>query len=133
MSDYRRSLSGHFKASKAPDTVVEHEKEIFGRRSGTVREPGLVDCLTEQDFQHQRDLPRPVWEKRHVKGKQFNEYFVRQKAPLILSCMGAATRMMAGLGYPPEVYTQNGSECGNFILKDCKNQKKIWELLNVFN
>ena len=103
----------------------EYKKEIFGRRSGTVREPGLVDCLTEQDFQHQLDLLRPLWDKRHVKGRQFYEYFVRQKAPLILSCMGAATRMMAGLGYPPEVYTQNGSECGNFILKHCKNKKNL--------
>ena len=39
--------------------------------------------------------------------------------------MGAATRMMAGLGYPPEVYTQNGSECGNFILKHCKNKTNL--------
>ena len=84
-----------------------------------------MDCLTEQDFQHRLDLLRPVWDKRHVKGRQFYEYFVRQKAPLILSCMGAATRMMAGLGYPPEVYTQNGSECGNLILKHCKNKKNL--------
>ena len=31
---------------------------------------------------------------------------------------------MAGLGYLPEVYTQNGSECGNLILKHCKNKQK---------
>ena len=56
----------------------EYKKEIFGRRSGTVREPGLVDCLTEQDFQHRLNLLRPVWDKRHVKGRQFYEYFARQ-------------------------------------------------------
>ena len=78
----------------------EYKKKIFGRRSGTVREPGLVDCLTDQDFQHRLNRLRPVWDKRHVKGRQFYEYFVRQKAPLILSSMGAATRMMAGLGCP---------------------------------
>ena len=92
------------------------KKEIFERRSGTLQEPGLVDCLTEQDFQHRLDLLRPVWDKRHMKGKQFSEYFVRQKAPLILSCMGAATRMMEGLGYPHEVYTQNSSECGSVVI-----------------
>ena len=67
----------------------------------------------------------PVWEKRHSKGRQFYEYFVRQKAPLVLSCMGAATRMMAGLEYPPDVYTQNGSECANFIIKHAKTKNKL--------
>ena len=55
----------------------------------------------------------------------FIEYFVRQKAPLVLSCMGAATRMIAGLGYPPDVYTQNGSECANFIIKHAKTKNKL--------
>ena len=98
-----------------------YKKEILGRGSGTVREPGMVDCLTKQDLQHGLDLFCPVWGKKHMKGRQFYEYFVCQKAPLILSCMGAATRMNAGLGYPPKGYSQNDSECGNFILKHCKN------------
>ena len=64
----------------------DYKKEIFGRRSGTVREPGLVDCLhvAGQDFQHRLDLLRPVWDKRHMKGRQFYEYFVRQKANTLL-------------------------------------------------
>lgn len=28
------------------------------------------------------------------------------------------------MGYPPYVYTQNGSECANFIIKHAKNQNK---------
>ena len=39
----------------------EFKKEIFGRNTGVVREPGLVDCLTEQDFKKQLDLLGPVW------------------------------------------------------------------------
>ena len=108
-------------------TSLAHEfkKEIFGRNSGAVREPGPVDCLTKKDFKKQLGPLGPVWKERHAKGKQFYEYFVRHKAPLILSCMGAATRMMAGLGYPPDVYTQNGSECGNFILKHDKTKESL--------
>jgi len=109
-----------------PKTLAkEYRKEIFGRKVGSAREPGLVDCLTEEDFRKQLNFLLPVWEKRHSKGRQFYEYFVRQKAPLVLSCMGAATRMMAGLGYPPDVYTQNGSECANFIIKHTKTKNKL--------
>ena len=103
----------------------DYRKEIFGKNVGTAREAGLVDCLTEEDFRKRLDILLPVWEKRHSKGKQFYEYFLRKKAPLVLSCMGAATRMMAGLGYPPDVYTQNGSECANFIIKNAKNKNKL--------
>ena len=33
--------------------------------------------------------------------------------------------MMGGLGYPPDVYTQNGSECANFIIKHVKTKNKL--------
>lgn len=108
-----------------PKTLAnENRKEIFGRDMGTACEAGLVDCLTEEDFRKRLDI-LPVWEKRHSKGKQFYEYFLHKKAPLVLSCMGATPRMMAGLGYPPDVYTQNGSECANFIIRHAKNKNKL--------
>ena len=103
----------------------EDRKEIFARNVGTACEAGLVDCLTEEDFGKRLDILLRVWEKRHSKGKQFYEYFLHKKAPLVLSCMGAATRMMAGLGYPPDVYTQNASECANFIIKHAKKKNKL--------
>ena len=39
--------------------------------------------------------------------------------------MGAATRMMGRLGYPPDVYTQNGSERANFIINHVKTKNKL--------
>ena len=33
--------------------------------------------------------------------------------------------MMTGLAYPPDVYTQNGSECANFIIKHTKTKNKL--------
>ena len=39
--------------------------------------------------------------------------------------MEATNRMMGGLGYPPDVYTQNGSECANFIIKHVKTKNKL--------
>lgn len=102
----------------------EFKREIFGKNKGSVREPGLIDYMTEDEFQRQLEMLRPVWEKRHTNGGKFYEYFVHHKAPLILKCMGAAVRIMAGLGYPPDIYTQNGSECGNFIIKHDKSSTK---------
>ena len=32
--------------------------------------------------------------------------------------------MMGGLGYLPYVYTQNGSECANFIIKHAKPKQE---------
>ena len=39
--------------------------------------------------------------------------------------MGDATRMMGRLGYPPDVYTQNGSERANFIINHVKTKNKL--------
>lgn len=69
----------------------EYRTEIFGKKVGNAHEPGLVDCLTEDEFRERLNLLLPVWEKRHSKGTQFYEYFLRHKAPLVLACMGAAT------------------------------------------
>ena len=39
--------------------------------------------------------------------------------------MSAEIRSMAGLGFPPKPYTQNGNECINSIIKRGKDTRKL--------
>jgi len=44
-------------------------------------------------------------------------YFIKHKAEAIKRTMRADIRSMAGLGFPPNVYDQNGNECINSVLQ----------------
>lgn len=92
----------------------EYMDDIFGRGN----EAGLVHCLSAEDFDVAFEQLKQKWETRHSKGKEFTTYFLNKKAGDIKSTMTVEIRSMCGLGYPPEVYTQNASESMNKILKD---------------
>lgn len=59
-----------------------------------------------------------IWETRHVKGKEFYEYFSQNKASAVRETMTAGVQSMCGLGFPPDVYTQNTSESINKVVKE---------------
>ena len=68
------------------------------------------------------------WKKRHPQGERFLTYFTKYKAEEIKKTMTAEVRSMAGLGFPPGVYDQNGNECMNSVLqreKDNTGKKRL--------
>ena len=68
------------------------------------------------------------WKKRHPQGERFLTYFNKYKAEEIKNTMTAEVRSMAGLGFPPGVYDQNGNECMNSVLqkeKDKTGKKRL--------
>ncbi|PFX15807.1 hypothetical protein AWC38_SpisGene19955 [Stylophora pistillata] len=101
-----------------PAVVAEEFRmDIFGKNIGTNRQPGLIDCFTPGEFDEKMQSLKESWERRHAQGKRFLDYFLKYKADPIKQTMTAEVRSMAGLGFPPGVYDQNGNECMNSVLQ----------------
>ena len=98
-------------------TANEYMVDIFGKDLGRERQPGLVDSLSENDFDLKLDQLRTSWHERHANGEEFFLFFLEEKAHLLKKHMTAEIRMMAGLGYPPIIYTNNPNEALNSAFK----------------
>ena len=57
------------------------------------------------------------WLSSHPLSERFVTYFYKYKAEIIGQTMTAELRSMAGLGWPPGIYAQNGNECINSVLQ----------------
>ena len=66
---------------------------------------------------------KKAWQKLHKNGEKFCSYFLKEKADVIRNCCTADICSMCGLGFPPQVYTQNASECMNRLVKADENSK----------
>ena len=67
----------------------------------------------------------PKWKGLHANGATFGIFFRVHKLQLVKNCMSAKVRTSAGLGYPPDVYTQNANECMNSVIKRDMKGKKL--------
>ena len=65
------------------------------------------------------------WKGLHANGATFGSFFRVQKLQLVKNCMSAKVRTSAGLGFPPDVYTQNANECMNSVIKRDTKGKKL--------
>ena len=92
----------------------EYMSDIFGKGE----EGGLIHCSDAQEFDDALTKLTPAWEERHPKGAEFVKYFVEKKASDIKETMTVEIRSLCGLGFPPDVYTQNASESMNRVLKE---------------
>ena len=98
-----------------PNLVAkEYMADIFGRGE----EAGLVHCGDGIQFDQALTKLKTVWEGRHAKGKEFYDYFFKNKASDVRETMTAGVRSMCGLGFPPDVYTQNASESMSKLVKE---------------
>ena len=86
------------------EQTMEILNDIFGRNVGETMEKGLVHHTV--DFDLKLDHLREKWMELGGKGNQFYNYFISHKLEGIRSCMSSKLRSMAGLGYPPKLYTQ---------------------------
>ena len=65
------------------------------------------------------------WKQLHVKCEAFCSYLETHKLPLIKNSITARIRNASGLGFPPNVYTQNANESINSVLKSESGGKKL--------
>ena len=91
--------------------------DIFGKDIGSKRVPGLIDNESPTDFDKKLDRLSNEWHLLHPLGERFDAYFRKYKAEIMKQTMTADLRSMAGLGWPPGVYDQNGNECMNSVLQ----------------
>ena len=106
----------------------EYRADIFRRNVGSNRRPGLIDASNPAEFDTKMESLREEWQKRHPQGGRFLTYFTKYKPEEIKNTMTAEVRSMAGLGFPPGVYYQNGNECMNSVLqreKDNTGKKRL--------
>ena len=92
-------------------------EDIFGQIHGSEKQKGLVDAMTNEEFESKLKNIKDTWPKRHINGAAFRDYFCKEKVPLIRRHMTADIRSMAGLGYPPISYNQNANEAPNSAFK----------------
>ena len=95
--------------------------DIFG--SPSCLTAGLVSSKSKEEFLERLECLKDDWIARHKEGKKFLEYFIRNKADQIANCLTAEVRSLSGLGYPPNVYTQNANECMNAVVKRAHGKK----------
>ena len=91
--------------------------DIFGRDIGSSRVPGLIDYESPTEFDKNLDRLSNEWHLLHPLGERCVAYFKKYKAEIMKQTMTADLRSMAGLGWPPSVYDQNGNECMNSVLQ----------------
>ena len=110
--------------------------DIFGRQTGTVKEEGLVDSSSEEEFEDRLAALEIVWNKREepfttASGPQFYSYFCQYVASVVKHNMSRYVREAAGLGSPPEIFTTNSVESVNSLLKQKVNYKESeWPAFN---
>lgn len=92
-------------------------RDIFGEKIGQAKLKGLVDSLSEEEFDLELEKKISEWNK-FTNGPKFVKYFLDYKAANIKNCMTAELRTMVGLGFPPKPYTQNANESVNAAIKN---------------
>ena len=91
--------------------------EILGRRLENQQLKGLVDCSSPGEVIQTNKNLKQTWLTWHPCRKEFTSYFEKNKLDFIKGTMTQNVCSMAGLGFPPEGYNQNGDECMNSVLK----------------
>lgn len=107
-----------------PAVVAEEFRiDIFGKKIGINRQPGLIDCLTPGEFDEKMHSLTDAWERLHAQDKRFLDYFLKYKACPIKQTLTANVRSMAGLGFPPSVYDQKWQRVHELCSSTGKNKK----------
>lgn len=126
----RENVKRKLRDLSIPSGVInEYILEIFGGQSGTTFIEGLVDALSEHDFDEKLTSLKDVWneqEQAYSSPPQFFSYFVKNKSNEFKKSMIAPVREKAGLGSPPQEYHNNCPECINNVIKmEVKREKSV--------
>lgn len=100
--------------SKTSNAIVS---SILGEEYMGLRRSGLVDCQTHE-FQENYDILTRSWPNTFTQYLESTKLRVRSLKDTFLKCMGRDTRVAAGLGNPPNKYSNQRAESTNTILKE---------------
>ena len=92
--------------------------DVFGQQIGTIYESVLIDANDEKSFDAMLESLKEPWSNFDEKGGQFYEWFCKQKRSSFLQSAIAPVCQRAGLGFPPEKFTTNCSEKGEYRIRD---------------
>ena len=114
------------------ETSTKVIRDIFGCRLGPTFYEGLVDAISEAQFNEKLSLLEEEWRSISKPGDvPFFEWFKRYHADVVKSTMLRPVRELAGLGNPPMEYCTNDSESINSAVKQFVNFKKSdWPVFN---
>ena len=99
------------------DIALEIMSDVFGKKIDGRIDGGLVDCSSSEEFGNALISATQKWITIHENGKDFVNYFLKEKADPIRETARADIRSVCGLGYPPKAYTQNANESMNRLIK----------------
>ena len=101
--------------------------DIFGTECSTQIQLGLVDAVSEQDYDTKFGALKQRWNELEMRGKrvptgeevipEFYSWFEAHKSHVVRSSMIQSVRKAAQLGDPPEKFYTNASESTNNVLK----------------
>ena len=101
----------------------------------------LADANTAEEFDAMLNNLETKWlqieTKQHSGDVQFFSWIKEYLAVVMKENITASVRQNAGLGRPPELYTQNASECSNSIVIMKRNaggesgpiSARLWKIL----
>ena len=108
-------------------------RSIYGEQVEETRYEGLVDALTEEEYEAKLATWIPQWDalehEESGKESQFSTWFLRYKSADVRKCMLATLRKKAGLGDPPAQFTTNDAEAINAMVARWIGGKKGWDQL----
>ncbi|XP_028403982.1 uncharacterized protein LOC114526581 [Dendronephthya gigantea] len=103
---------------------------IFGQRTDDKFVMALADAKTPEEFDKMLEDLEPKCKEveisQHPGNPEFFACFKDHLATVMKENVIARVRQSAGLGSPPEFYTQNASECVNSVVKRNAGGKKEW-------
>ena len=105
---------------------------IFGRRwvGGDTRDKCLADAVSADEFDQMLEEVKSLWCKvestQHSGEPKFHSWFKQHLGQVMKENVIAPIRQIAGLGSPPEFYTQNVAECCNSMIKGDAGTKMEW-------
>ena len=100
----------------------KYKQDIFGN-SSNLSSPSLISSKSSEEFRERLSSMKEEWISRHSEGEKFYKYFAQKKADQFANCMTAEVRSLSGLGYPPDLYSQNANECMNAVIKRGQSKK----------
>ena len=110
------------------DIKGESEQSImddtFGRKICSVFESGLSDAGSAKEFNGLFESLEEKWSLLHSNGKAFHSWFGSQKTEEFIRSVISPVRQNAGLGCPPDKFTNNRSERTNDVLQDCVKRER---------
>ena len=119
--DLKRELKG---LNVTQDEINAILKQILGHEFQGKRNKGLVD-YGKDEFIAMYDLVSCKWPAKFREYMESTSLRVRSLKDSLLQTMGAAVRTAAGLGDPPNKYTQQRAECINNTVKEALDQQKL--------